>query len=52
LRRASPKTGERLSFAKISAELATAGHFNERGKPFNRAAIKSMVDGPMPAKTK
>ncbi len=50
LRRASPKTGERLSFAKLSAELAKAGHLNERGKPFNPAAVKSMIDGPMPIK--
>jgi hypothetical protein len=35
LRRASPKTGERRSFCKISAELAAAGYLNERGQQFN-----------------
>jgi hypothetical protein len=44
LRRASPKTGERRSLRKISAELAAAGHFNERGQPFNAKSIKSMLE--------
>jgi hypothetical protein len=35
LRRASPKTGKRMSLRKISAELAAASHVNERGVPFN-----------------
>jgi hypothetical protein len=35
LRHASPKTGERRSFAKISADLAAAGYLNEQGRPFN-----------------
>lgn len=48
LRRASPKTGERLSFAKISAKLAEAGHLNERGQPFNRKSVREMVIGTAP----
>jgi DNA invertase Pin-like site-specific DNA recombinase len=44
LRRASPKTGERRSLRKISAELAAAGHLNERGQPFNAKSIKSMLE--------
>ena len=32
LRRASPKTGERLSYRHISARLAAAGFLNERGQ--------------------
>ena len=39
LRRASPKTGERLSFREISARLAEAGHLNERGRPFNAQSV-------------
>ena len=35
LRRASPKTGKRLSLRKISTQLAEAGHKNERGEPYN-----------------
>jgi len=50
LRRASPKTGERMSLRKISAELATAGHVNERGAPFNAKSILAMIEGPMPEK--
>jgi len=48
LRRASPKTGERRSLRKISAMLATAGHVNELGGPYNQKSIKRMVEGPMP----
>jgi DNA invertase Pin-like site-specific DNA recombinase len=50
LRRASPKTGERMSLRKISAELAAAGHINERGAPFNAGSILAMIEGPMPAR--
>jgi len=32
LRRTSPKTGERRSLRKISAELEKAGYLNERGQ--------------------
>ena len=39
LRRASPKTGERLSFREISARLAEAGHLNEHGQPFNAQSV-------------
>jgi hypothetical protein len=45
LRRASPKTGEHLSYRKISAQLAEAGHMNERGQPFNPKSIKAMLEG-------
>jgi DNA invertase Pin-like site-specific DNA recombinase len=49
LRRANPKSGERRSFRQIAADLAAAGHFNERGRPYNAMSIKAMIDGPMPA---
>ena len=45
LRRALPKTGERLSLRKISAALAAAGYLNERGQPFNPNSIKLMLEG-------
>jgi hypothetical protein len=48
LRRASPKTGERRSFREIAKQLASMGHLNERGQPYNAASIKAMIDGPMP----
>jgi hypothetical protein len=51
LRRASPKTGERRSFAKISAELAAEGCLNERGKPFNTKSVRAMVNGPAPGRS-
>jgi hypothetical protein len=44
LRRASPKTGERRSLRRISAELAAAGYLNERGQPFNPNSIKLMLE--------
>jgi DNA invertase Pin-like site-specific DNA recombinase len=44
LHRASPKTGERMSLRRISAELKAAGHLNERGREFNPNSIKSMVE--------
>jgi DNA invertase Pin-like site-specific DNA recombinase len=44
LRRASPKTGERLSYRKISAQLKTSGFVNERGQPYNPKSIKAMID--------
>ena len=46
LRRASPKTGERLSFREISARLEDAGHLNERGQPFNSQSVRAMIEGP------
>jgi DNA invertase Pin-like site-specific DNA recombinase len=49
LHRASPKTGERMSLAKISAALAKAGHLNESGRPYNPKSIRSMIKGPRPA---
>ena len=49
LRRAHPKTGNRLSLRQISAKLAEAGFLNERGQSYNPASIKSMLDGARPA---
>jgi DNA invertase Pin-like site-specific DNA recombinase len=46
LRRASPKSGERLSFREISMRLAAAGHRNERGQPFNPQSVRAMIEGP------
>jgi DNA invertase Pin-like site-specific DNA recombinase len=43
LRRASPKTGERMSYRDIAAKLAEEGHKNRSGKPFGPSAIKSML---------
>ena len=48
LRRASPKSGERLSFREISARLAEAGHRNELGQPFNPQSVRAMIEGPQP----
>ena len=45
LRRASPKTGERLSYRQISVRLAEAGFLNERGRPFNPKSARSMLAG-------
>jgi DNA invertase Pin-like site-specific DNA recombinase len=44
LRRASPKTGERMSLRRISGELAAAGYVNERGRDFNPNSVKSMIE--------
>ena len=44
LRRASPKSGERLSYRKISAQLKKSGFVNERGQPYNPKSIKAMVN--------
>ena len=46
LHRASPKTGERMSLRRISAELKAAGHLNAHGREFNPNSIKSMVERP------
>lgn len=46
LYRASPKTGKRRSLREIAAELAKAGHLNERGKPYAAQSVKSMLGGP------
>jgi DNA invertase Pin-like site-specific DNA recombinase len=48
LRRASPKTGDRLSYRDISARLADAGHVNERGQAFNVQSVRAMIEGPQP----
>jgi hypothetical protein len=45
LRRASPKTGDRLSYREIAAKLEAAGHLNERGARYNPASIKRMLEG-------
>ncbi|MFZ0854506.1 MAG: recombinase family protein [Hyphomicrobiaceae bacterium] len=45
LHRANPKSGERLSLARISRALAEAGHLNERGQPFNPKSVRSMIMG-------
>jgi len=45
LHRTSPKTGERMSLRRISAELKAAGYLNEHGRAFNPNSIKSMVEG-------
>ena len=44
LRRANPRTGERLSYRQISARLAEKGFVNERGAPFNPKSVKAMVE--------
>lgn len=45
LRRASPKTGARLSYRQISTKLEAAGFLNERGRPFNPKSVRSMLVG-------
>jgi DNA invertase Pin-like site-specific DNA recombinase len=45
LHHASPKTGERRSLRKISAQLAAAGFLNEKGKPYHSQSIQRMIDG-------
>lgn len=42
LRRKKPKGGQ-LSLRAIAGELASLGHFNERGKPFNPKSIAAML---------
>ena len=42
LRRKKPKGGQ-LSLRAIAGELASLGHLNERGKPFNPKSIAAMV---------
>lgn len=44
LRRASPKTGERLSLRKIGEKLAEAGHLNELGRSYKASSIQAMLD--------
>lgn len=43
LRRKKPKGGQ-MSLRAIAAELAAAGHLNERGAPFNPRAVLEMVN--------
>lgn len=42
LRRRRPKPGQR-SLRTIAAELAAAGHLNERGAPYSAKTIASML---------
>ena len=44
LRRANPKTGNRLGYRHISARLKKLGFVNERDQPFNPKSIKAMVE--------
>jgi hypothetical protein len=48
LQRASPKTGERLSFREIRNRLKDAGHPNEHGRQFNPQSVQVMIQGPQP----
>jgi DNA invertase Pin-like site-specific DNA recombinase len=43
LHRASPKTGERRSLRKISAELAALGYLNERGALYSAKSVRAML---------
>ena len=43
LHRKDRTTGKRLSYRKIAARLADAGHLAASGKPFGPSAIKSML---------
>lgn len=45
LRRASPKTGERLSYRAIASRLKDEGHVNEQGKLYGPQSVKLMVEG-------
>lgn len=45
LRRANPITHKRMSLRKISAELAIAGHLNERGAPYAAKSVQAMIEG-------
>jgi DNA invertase Pin-like site-specific DNA recombinase len=44
LRRANPVTHKRMSLRKISAELAAAGHVNERGRPYNAKSVLDLIN--------
>jgi hypothetical protein len=33
-----------MSYRAISAELAKAGHLNERGRPFHHKSVRAMLD--------
>jgi hypothetical protein len=43
LLRASPKTGDRLSYRQISARLEEAEFLNERRKPYISKSVRAMV---------
>jgi hypothetical protein len=34
-----------MSYRAIGAELAKAGHLNERGTPFHHKSVRAMLDG-------
>lgn len=44
LRRANPKTGERMSLRKIARKLTTEGFFNERGQPYAAGSVKRLLE--------
>jgi hypothetical protein len=41
---ASPGQPGQAPQLRISAELAAAGHLNERGRPFNPKSVKTMLE--------
>lgn len=43
MRRLNPKTKKRMSLRKIAADLATAGHVTQGGRPFDAKAIAAML---------
>lgn len=42
--RRNPKTGERRSLREIAAELAAAGHVNERGQPYHPQSVSNLIE--------
>jgi DNA invertase Pin-like site-specific DNA recombinase len=48
LRRANPKTGNRLSYREIGKAMEKAGHLNQHGQAFNPQSIRAMIEGPQP----
>jgi hypothetical protein len=44
LRRASPKTGEQMSYLQITARLEDAGYVNDAGVRYNPKSIKATLD--------
>jgi hypothetical protein len=44
LRWANPVTNKRMSLRKISAELAAAGHVNQRGQPYNAKSVLDLLN--------
>lgn len=50
LHRKNPVTHKHKSLRKVAAELAAAGHRNERGQPFNPKSVRAMIEGPKRSK--